>query len=371
MFHFRARAFFIFLLAVRLAEAEGKDVKQTRDEGSLFVGAVGCRSSSCHGGAGEKRSQYLTWSRDDFHARAATILTDARSARIAEAVGIPDPQTSARCTVCHSPFQALPPTRLASPSHADQGVSCENCHGAAGSWLRGHTRPDWTYAMRMSAGMRDLRNLYQRANACVACHQTIDSDLLRTGHPALVFELDSQSTDQPRHWKETDPWIGPRSWLTGQAVALREMSWALLSQNQPTPRGGELLTRWNGLAALLDKAAFAGSEHDLQQLAAQNNFIGVQQHSDEIARRATTSTWTPASLRELIARLSSVSPSAADAAKRLVLALESLTKALNANSPGTLAIDPELSALREDARADYNFNVARFAEHLRAFHNKL
>jgi cytochrome c554/c'-like protein len=368
--HFRARAFLVLFLAVRLTEAEGKEVKQIRDKGPLFVGAVGCRSSSCHGGAGEKRSQYLTWSRDDFHARAATILADARSARIAEAVGVPDPQTSARCTVCHSPSQAVPPTRLASPGHPDQGVSCENCHGAAGSWLRGHTRPDWTYAMRVSAGMRDLRNLYQRANACVACHQNIDIDLSRAGHPTLVFELDSQSTDQPRHWKETDPWIGPRNWLTGQAVALREMSWAL-SQNQPAPRSSELLTRWNGLATLLDKTAFADSEHNLQQLAAQNNFVGVQQHADEIARRAATSTWTPASLRELIARLSSDPPFAAEGAKRLVLALESLTKSLNANSPGTLAIDPELNALREDARTDYNFNVARFADHLRAFHNKL
>src|SRR6266536_3787736 len=63
-------------------------------------------------------------------------------------------------------------------------------------WLRGHTRTDWTYTMRVSAGMHDLRNLYVRANAFVACHQNVESDLLKGGHPALVFELDSQSVNE-------------------------------------------------------------------------------------------------------------------------------------------------------------------------------
>src|SRR5882757_930262 len=77
------------------SSAQGADVKQTRESGEIFVGAVGCRSSSCHGGAGEKRSQYITWSRQDFHTRACTILLDARSARIGEALGIAQTQTSA------------------------------------------------------------------------------------------------------------------------------------------------------------------------------------------------------------------------------------------------------------------------------------
>ncbi|HJX25258.1 MAG TPA: hypothetical protein VJ252_03825, partial [Chthoniobacterales bacterium] len=90
-----------------------KEVKQERENGEQFVGAVGCRSSSCHGGAGEKRSQYITWSRQDFHCKAFAILTDARSARIAETVGIADAGSNSRCTVCHSPFQSVAPTRLA------------------------------------------------------------------------------------------------------------------------------------------------------------------------------------------------------------------------------------------------------------------
>src|SRR5207237_10680396 len=137
-------------------------------------------------------------------------------------VGGGDAPVNSRCTVCHAPFQSVAQTRLASTAHADEGVSCETCHGAAGSWLRGHTRSDWTYAMRVSAGMRDLRNLYIRANPSVACHQNVDNDLLKAGHPALAFELDSQSVNEPKHWRDDDDWSGARSWLVGQAVALRE-----------------------------------------------------------------------------------------------------------------------------------------------------
>jgi len=114
----------------------GAGVKATPIRQGQFVGAIGCRSSSCHGGAGEKRSQYLTWSQQDFHAKAYAILTNARSARIAETLSLSSAQTSDRCTTCHSPFQSVPASRLASTAHADEGVSCESCHNAAEPWLR-------------------------------------------------------------------------------------------------------------------------------------------------------------------------------------------------------------------------------------------
>ena len=50
-----------------------------RIDGPHFVGAAGCSSSSCHGGAGEKRSQYITWLRQDVHLRGYATLTNARS----------------------------------------------------------------------------------------------------------------------------------------------------------------------------------------------------------------------------------------------------------------------------------------------------
>src|SRR5206468_12575496 len=162
-----------------------------------------------------------------FHTRGFAILTNARSQRMAEAIGVGSAETSSRCTSCHSPLQAIAPARLTSGVDPHEGVSCENCHGAEETWLRGHTRKDWRYATRIGAGMRDLRSFYVRANTCVACHQNLESDILKAGHPELTFELDGQSVAEPKHWRDDDPSTGLRAWIVGQAVALRDMSWEL------------------------------------------------------------------------------------------------------------------------------------------------
>jgi hypothetical protein len=364
----------LFLIAALFALsslAKAKEVKQTREDGEQFVGAVGCRSSSCHGGAGEKRSQYITWSRQDFHARAFAILTDARSARIAETIGIAEAQSNARCTVCHSPFQSVAPTRLASTAHSDEGVSCENCHSAAGPWLRGHSRPDWTYATRVSGGMRDLRNLYVRANTCVACHQNIDVDLIKAGHPALVFELDSQSINEPKHWKDEDTWSGVRAWLTGQAVALREAAWRSRAEAEPAPDMQETAL---ALAWLLARATL--TEPTLPKVVepTSSDLEPLQQQADYLARHV----WNPSidstmSILRALAETDSEFVTTKQTptqffyrAKRLALALNSLRRALK-----PLKIDVELKTLREDVRTQDHFDAPHFAEHLRAFRAKL
>jgi len=359
---------FIAFSAITIVSAFAKEPTQTPDVDAKFVGAIGCKSSSCHGGAGEKRSQYITWSQKDFHTRAYAILLDARSARIGEAVGV-SPQSSARCTVCHSPFQSVAQTRRTSTARPDEGVSCESCHGAAESWLRGHTRTDWSYATRVAAGMHDLRNLYVRANACVACHQNVDADILKAGHPELVFELDSQSVNEPKHWRDDDPAIGPRSWLTGQAVALREVTWAL--GKSPPDQRSQLLDQENALVWLLDKTGFG---NDLSKFSA---FPGIQQRANDIAERATK--WNPTS-DSLMSILQTLAASDSEfqatngskeslfyRANRLALALERLAAALDLSPK----IEKELNALRSDVQRHYDFDVAAFAEHLRALRAKL
>jgi cytochrome c554/c'-like protein len=358
-----------------VSSALAAEVKQTREVDAPFVGAVGCRSSSCHGGAGEKRSQYITWSRQDFHSKAFAILIDARSARIGETVGIADAQSNARCTVCHSPFQSVAPTRLAPTAHPDEGVSCESCHNAASLWLRGHTRKDWTYAMRVSAGMRDLKNLYVRANSCVACHQNVDADLLKAGHPVLVFELDSQSVNEPKHWKDEDTWIAARSWLIGQALALREAAWHARVDPEPAPDTQETSL---ALAWLLARATLA--EPTLPKIVepTSSDLEPVQQQADNLARHR----WNPnldstmSILRALVETDSEFIGAKQTPtqffyrAKRLALALDSLARAINANG-GALTIDNELSNLRDDVKTHDLFNAARFAEHLRALKTAL
>ena len=356
----RAHRFYIVVLFA--AAASAKEPKQTREEGAQFVGAIGCRSSSCHGGAGEKRSQYITWSQKDFHTKAFAILGNARSARIAETVGGGEAIANARCTVCHSPFQSVSQSRLASTAHPDEGVSCETCHGAASPWLRGHTRSDWTYATRVSAGMRDLKSLYARANTCVACHQNIDHDLLKAGHPPLVFELDSQSVNEPKHWRDDDPMIGPRSWLTGQAAALRETCWHASTDADPSTDAQETSV---ALAWLLAKVTAADSSLPKISEPSSSDLEPLQKQADVLARRAASWNPTADSMMSILRTLAeSDSKLTFHRAQRLALALDRLAAALKIDNP-------ELNSLHQDVHPQSNFDAARFSEHLRAFRSKL
>jgi hypothetical protein len=264
---------------------------------SKFVGSVGCKSSSCHGGAGEKRSQYITWSQKDFHTRAYTILLDARSARISEALGALQPQSSARCTVCHSPFQSV------------------------------------------------------------------------AADPELVFELDSQSNNEPKHWRDDDPASGPQNWLIGQAVALREIIWA--ANNATGQERDRLFTQASALTWLRDKAGLGGN------VSSFSAFPGIQLHADGIARDAAK--WSPTNDQLMsIAQTLAASDSEFQTANttrgdnfyralRLTLALDRLSAALNLLPK----IDKELGALRADVQRHYDFDNVAFAKHLRDFRQKL
>jgi len=342
-----------------------------------FIGAAGCKSSSCHGGAGEKRSQYLTWVKQDFHSRAYAVLVNARSARMAETLALPAAQTSARCTICHSPLQSVAPSRLTKMAQPDEGVSCENCHGAAGQWLRGHTRRDWTYAISVGAGMRDLHNFYIRANTCVACHQNLDADLLAAGHPELTFELDGQSVAEPKHWRDKDPSSGPRAWLVGQAVALREMSWALTKT-----AGADLETtaRWHALVWLLAKAT-AQVKPSLPAITLPDGtvnherFADLQVQADRLARQAATIAWTKQLTVNILQALvapdsvftapTGVPETVFPHAQRLVLALDRLSGARENGKEA--AARSALAVLFEDIRARPDFQPAKFAADLASF----
>jgi hypothetical protein len=373
----RAASICLLVLGITL-NASAKEPRQLRETNDTFVGSVGCKSSSCHGGAGPKRSQYFTWSTKDYHTKAYVVLLNPRSERIAEGLGLPAATTSTRCTVCHAPLQSVAPSRLASTARPDEGVSCESCHGAAGGWLRGHTRLDWTYNTRVGAGMRDLRNLMVRATACAACHQNLAPDILKAGHPDLFFELDSQSVAEPKHWKDEEPWSGLREWLTGQAVALREMSWALASDPQSDEASA---ARWNGLAWLCATTTSAASiSSPISQPSmtpSRSEFASMQTQADSLARRASISNWSESSARSLLFALASLdaefsakgtaNPVLGQRAKRLVLALDRLAYALNKNAGFHPKAEAELNQLFQDVRLLDPFDASAFAEHLKSF----
>jgi hypothetical protein len=363
------------LLSAATADAATGQITIAPRSGEQFLGAAGCKSSSCHGGAGEKRSQYITWTQLDFHARAYAVLVNARSTRMAETLGLGQAQASSRCTVCHSPFQSVEPSRLSSSARADEGVSCESCHNAAARWLRGHTRSDWTYAMRVTAGIRDLRNYYVRANTCVACHQNLEPDLAAAGHPELRFELDGQSVAQPKHWRD-EPGTGAKGWLVGQAVALRELSWALGNREKPDP---ESIAQWNGLVWLLGKV----TEHQTRfpiidgagATSTHAEFIGMQDRADSVARTAAAASFGSDFALAMFHTLSGSDSEFMQSrdsrdilyqrAQRLVIGLFRLSVAAGLDSDANPS--PENRPLVETIQTRDSFDPARFATALATY----
>jgi hypothetical protein len=342
-----------------------------------FLGAASCANSSCHGGGGQNQNQFLTWSLKDFHSqRPFATLTTARAKQIADALDIKDATANARCTVCHAPLHEVPENLRGENFKISEGVSCESCHGPAENWLRSHTRHDYTRADRTAAGMRDLQNLYVRANTCVACHQNVDADILKAGHPELIFELDGQSVAEPKHWRAEKNGNGAQAWLVGQAVALREMSWQLANEKS----SAEIeINRWRGLVWLVERAgkmdSTLPSPPDITFRPNEENFQLVQKWGDDLAMAAAKISWTEKSSQTTLSALANTSvdfseavpqPVNARRAERLVLALDRLVAAspeFNKNEP----VQSALNQLFKLAQSIPDFDSKQFADALQKF----
>ncbi|HEX4265835.1 MAG TPA: multiheme c-type cytochrome [Verrucomicrobiae bacterium] len=337
-----------------------------------FLGSQTCSSSSCHGGAGEKSNQYTIWSTHDFHhARPYATLETARSERLAEVLKLGNPTQSARCTVCHAPFATVPADRLGHDAQISEGISCETCHGPAENWLRSHTRHDYTHADRGAAGMRDLKNLYVRANTCVACHQNIDPEIRAAGHPELIFELDGQSVTMPRHWREER--TPADRWFVGQAVALREMS----AQLQSFP-SLELSNRWAGLLWVLQRAGkpeiLQTNDEDIARV--QKRFDGFAREIAMIPKEEPSANGLKQTVQQLSASSTAFEdkmipvPLQARRAERLTLALDRLVIMLPGVTTNS-AVNQSLNKLFADAQSLPDFDPNQFAKDLNTFHSSV
>jgi hypothetical protein len=341
-----------------------------------FLGAPSCSSSSCHGGAGANKDQFLVWSKYDYHhTRPYATLETARAEHIAEALKLGEPTRNPACTACHAPLQTVPVVRLSQGLRIADGVSCESCHGPGEQWLRGHTRHDWSHADRVRDGMRDLRNLYVRANTCVACHQTLARDIRQAGHPELLFELDGQAVSQPKHWRTADDKPGAQIWLVGQAVALREMSWQLAQEKASDEN---LAARWAALVWLLQLAGKTDGHWPAIELNANaptaERAMEVHRWSDQFAKAIADIHWPQELTRKCLALLVKTGDAFGDPkvsgsiqtrrAERLVLGLDRLTSGLGAATK----LGPLLDNLFEDVQSLPDFDPPQFAKHLQEFH---
>ncbi|MEO7300365.1 MAG: multiheme c-type cytochrome [Verrucomicrobiota bacterium] len=338
-----------------------------------------CSSSGCHGGGAAQHDECITWLKKDFHSRSFATLTTARSARMAEVLKMDSPAQNASCTVCHAPFQTVPATEQKTKLDITAGVSCESCHAPAESWLLSHTRTDFSHADKVNAGMRDLENLYTRANSCVACHQNVSSNLLAAGHPELIFELDGQAVSEPKHWREKTNWSGAQTWLVGQAVALREMSWKLAGEVSPTENE---INRFKGLMWLVYRVSEVESRFpkppDTNFRPEKGNFEKAQKWSDEFAKELAKISWdenlTRKILRKLVDSTNGINDSIgqnvqARRAERLVIGLDRLI--LASDKKTKLALDSELNKLYSLVQSLPDFDSQKFATALENFSRKL
>jgi hypothetical protein len=196
-----------------------------------YVGAGGCASSNCHGGTSAAKesesriwgNEYAIWSLNDKHSKAWQALAGPRGKRMAQILGVANPQKDARCTGCHA---------AGSPEKSiSDGVSCEACHGPSEKWLGLHVQPN-SHAQSVSAGMIDTKNLALRAGNCLECHlgtkdKVVDHEVIAAGHPDLNFELDTFTWAQPIHHRDPKPAAGNslprvRAWAVGQAAAFSQ-----------------------------------------------------------------------------------------------------------------------------------------------------
>jgi hypothetical protein len=221
--------------------------------------------------------------------------------------------------------------------------------------------------------MRDLRDPYERANACVACHQNVSPEILAAGHPELIFELDGQSASQPRHWQER--YSHSQLWLVGQAAALREMSYQLSNITNDQPR---LTLRTSSLAWLLQAAGKIQEPTNLKSIPNQTFYVELQSTADKLARVSSKTDVTNSPVG-LLGKLSDVAPefrnsalpaeAHARRAERLVLALDRIT--LDLPSTNRNELNSHLDRLFKLSQNIPEFAPVEFAAELEAFHKKV
>jgi hypothetical protein len=167
--------------------------------------------SSCGTDKGEKchGNEYGNWYKNDPHKATLDMLADdqAKSDTYAEKMGIGAANLykgKSLCMSCHGTVVTGKENQ-----EAEDGVSCESCHGPASGYRephqegtgRGAQRPGYLKAVKV--GMRDFKgdkNLV--ATTCVGCHYITNDKLRSAGHSSgSNFNYISGIKKVAKHWK--------------------------------------------------------------------------------------------------------------------------------------------------------------------------
>jgi hypothetical protein len=228
-------------LGVGGALAQGRQLPQYAPDAHL--GVLSCAGSTCHGAVEPWKNstvlqnEYVTWQRQDKHAKAYNVLLDERSKRIARNLGLSQPAHQADvCLDCHADNAAV----RSKTFQLSDGVGCEACHGAAPRWLGIHVSGQASHADNVAAGMYPTEDPIARAELCLSCHfgdrqKFVTHRIMGAGHPRMSFELDTFTAVQPAHYRVDDDYRKRKkapnpvqTWAVGQAMAWSKLMEAMI-----------------------------------------------------------------------------------------------------------------------------------------------
>ena len=125
-----------------------------------YTGAAAC--GECHFGR-SRGYQFALW-RQSKHADAWASLSTPRAAEIATQAGLKeDPRTAPACLSCHSTVHHDPAGGALEAYAAQEGVSCEACHGAGSGYSAADVMKDPAAAAK--AGLKKVTR-----QSCQTCH---------------------------------------------------------------------------------------------------------------------------------------------------------------------------------------------------------
>jgi len=168
-------------------------------------------------------NEYITWSHEDSHAKAYSVLFNDRSRSIAAKLGLPAAHTAKICLDCHA--DNVPENLRGKEFNLADGVGCEACHGGAERWIEAHTSKKTTYEQNLKRGMYATADLPARAPLCLSCHvgnadKFASHRIMGAGHPRLSFELDTFQALQPAHY------VVDRDYAARKPTNSRTATWA-------------------------------------------------------------------------------------------------------------------------------------------------
>ena len=147
-----------------------------------FVGAETCKA--CHNKPASG-AQYDHWVSDP-HSQALKTLSGEKATEYAKANGIADASQEEKCLKCHSTYHAAP-ANLRNGIKADEGVSCEGCHGAGSRYRSPAVMKNQSIAVRQGL-------ILQTEELCTKCHNSenpffkefdFQTAFEKTAHPSV------------------------------------------------------------------------------------------------------------------------------------------------------------------------------------------